>query len=311
MTMSQSEQSVIDAIFAYSDERRSDLSPNKRIAYYTTADTALRIIQNKTFWLRNPQLMNDFEEVLHGRRCLNEVLFEPEVLQAASAAIDAVFPGTYASLTQTWLSLDTTGHDLPFVACLSEIHKDDDRGRLSMWRAYGGDNGVALVMRESMLDLDSAFVNTFHSPVLYGDAGDVKNRVLAIFSKLAAIPDSVNEFGRKALEQALVRALQFAMLSIKHVGFEEEREWRMIHHYVAEADHHQYQSQVVRGNAQVICAINLASHPQLTPNVMFEKVIIGPCMFPEAAAQAFRLALIKGGVDKPEIVISDIPLRHI
>lgn len=40
------------------------------IAHYTTAETALQIIQNRTFWLRNATLMNDYSEIEHGDACL-------------------------------------------------------------------------------------------------------------------------------------------------------------------------------------------------------------------------------------------------
>ncbi len=76
---------VNEAIFAYAEQRRNELKPNKRIAYYTTADTALKIIQNKSFWLRNPQLMNDYEEVLHGRYALRRLLDGMKVVVSSSA----------------------------------------------------------------------------------------------------------------------------------------------------------------------------------------------------------------------------------
>jgi hypothetical protein len=311
MSFTPQQQAINSACFAYFSRRREELQPHTRIAYYTTADTALRIIQNKTFWLRDPRLMNDFGEVVHGQKCLREVLRSPEVVAVAERATDDLFPGFFADLIRTWEEVTASGRAMPFVACLSEIHKDDDRGLLSMWRAYGGNNGVAMVLSDSLLSLDSNFVRTFHSPVLYGGSEDVKRLVLEIFGNLSTIADEVSAAGNEFLKERLMNALLFAMLSIKHVGFAEEREWRMIHHLSDESAHIKYRSEVVRGNAEVVCEVNLASHSALAPGAMFEKVIVGPCAFPESAGQALSLAFEKAGGGIPAIVRSDIPLRHI
>ena len=135
VAFSDAQQTVINACFAYFNRRREELKPKTRIAYYTTSETALRIIQNGTFWLRNPELMNDYQEVVHGQRCLESVLADPDVLAKAAATVDAVFPGFFADLVKSWRGTLSSENTLRFVACLSEIDATDDRGRLSMWRA--------------------------------------------------------------------------------------------------------------------------------------------------------------------------------
>lgn len=310
MNFTAQQWQIIGACFAYFNRRRQQLKPNTRIAYYTTAETALRIIEDQTFWLRNPELMNDYQEVIHGRSCLETVLADPQVVAAAAGSVDQLFPGFFADLVSTWAQSAHSPANLRFVASLSEIDIGDNRGELSMWRAYGGINGVALVMRDALMDLDSNFVNTFHSPVLYGDAGDVKALVLEIFANLAAIGGVVAANGSAFLKDRLLIALEFAMLSIKHVGFKEEREWRMIHHYRDESAHHKYRSRVVRGNAEVVCEINLASHADLVPGTMIEKVLVGPCAFPKSTEMAIRRAFHGLGGNLPLVVASDIPLRH-
>lgn len=311
MTFSEPELEVIGACFAYFQGRREQLKPNTRVAYYTTADTALKIVQEKTFWLRNPQLMNDYAEVVHGQQCLQAVLQDPEVLASASATIDRIYPGFFGDLVTSWVDSLNSNRPMPFVACLSEIHEDNDRGLLSMWRAYGGNNGIALVMRDALLDLDSNFINTFHSPVLYGGAPEVKAEILGILNNLAGASAAVTAAGRGFLKERLLIALEFAMLSIKHVGFSEEKEWRMVHHVCDESPHLKYRSVVVRGGAEVLCELNLGSHEALAPGIIIEKVIVGPCAFPLSTAQAMFLAFQKAGSTIPNIVTSDIPLRHM
>jgi hypothetical protein len=84
----------------------------------------------------------------------------------------------------------------------------------------------------------------------------------------------------------------------------------MIHHYCAESVHLKYKSEVVRGNAEVVCELNLASHPELIPGTVIEKVIVGPCAFPASTAMAIRRAFHGIGGAIPQVVTSDIPLRH-
>jgi hypothetical protein len=310
MTFSPEQLQVINACFAYSERRRQALNPNTRIAYYTTAETALKIIQNRTFWLRNPQLMNDYAEVIHGEQCLQSVMADPEVIAKAADTVDVIFPGFFANLANTWTESNRSGNTLRFVACLSEIDVNDDMGALSMWRAYGGNNGVALVMSNSLLDLDANFINTFHSPVLYGDASRVKELFVEVLQNIFSIQAVVSGVGVPFLKYRLLNALEFAMLSVKHVGFSEEKEWRMIHHLSEESMHLKYRSEVVRGNAEVICEINLNSHPALAPAAMIDKVIVGPCAFPASTAMAIRQAFHSVGGTIPSVVTSDIPLRH-
>ena len=42
---------------------------NRRFAYYTTADTAMKILRSKQIWLRNTAVMNDSSEVDYGFSC--------------------------------------------------------------------------------------------------------------------------------------------------------------------------------------------------------------------------------------------------
>ena len=41
-------------------------SGNRKFAYYTSADTAKKIIQNEEIWFRNATVMNDFSEISYG-----------------------------------------------------------------------------------------------------------------------------------------------------------------------------------------------------------------------------------------------------
>lgn len=302
---------VATACFQYSIKRLDELPPRK-LAYYTTAETALKIIQTKKFWLRNPRLMNDYQEIVHGTQCLHEALTAPDIVSQANATFDPTHPGLFAEILTAWETqkkvYETSN---AFIACLSEIGAADNRGALSMWRAYGGSNGVALILNSEMLNADTTFLNTFHSPVLYGSVPEIKQEISKILNSLAALKGEMSAVGKDFIREKILLALEFAMLSIKHVGFAEEKEWRMIHRWNGENKHLAYEGRVVRGNAEVVCEVDLASDPSLAPNSLFTKIIVGPCLFPDNTAEAIHCAFFNQGLETPEVVKSDIPLRHM
>lgn len=309
--MTDDELAVAAICFRYAIRREKELG-NRRLAYYTSSETALRIIQNKTFWLRNPRLMNDYQEVVHGIECIQNALTDNDITAAADRTINQIFANVFDQIVERWVEtreLYNSTHG--FIACLSEIDADDSRGMLSMWRAYGGSNGVAMILSPSILQSDTEFLNTFCSPVLYGEVDDIKAEIEGILTELHISRSAVEAAGQAFLVDRLVRALEFAMLSIKHVGFVEEREWRMIHRFNGLSDYLSYEGRVVRGNAEVVCEIDLSSEESLAPDKLFEKIIVGPCQFPENTAEALRCAFVNRGMGVPSIAISDIPLRHM
>ncbi len=43
---------------------------DRKFAHYTSAEVAVSILKNKSVWLRNASVMNDFNEIEHGLNCL-------------------------------------------------------------------------------------------------------------------------------------------------------------------------------------------------------------------------------------------------
>jgi hypothetical protein len=111
--------------------------------------------------------------------------------------------------------------------------------------------------------------------------------------------------------------LTLASLCLKHGGFKEEREWRIIH------SPNRHPSALVRASIEVIGGVpqtvykiplNGRPPPDLAeidiPHLL-DRVIIGPSQYFPAMHQAFVLALGAVGVQNPEtrVVISGIPIR--
>jgi hypothetical protein len=111
--------------------------------------------------------------------------------------------------------------------------------------------------------------------------------------------------------------LRFAVLSTKHPGFAEEREWRILYSPTTEPSKHLTKDiQVVGGVPQPIFKIPLRDIPEAgiaaaIPKLL-DRIIIGPTQYPLAQYEAFFELLTEAGVQDPgaKLHISDIPLRR-
>ena len=127
-------------------------SSSPLLAHYTDIATAEQVITNDTIWLSNPLFMNDISEVRFGIIAGVEIFrANPHVFPAAGSdnrlkIIQTAFETAFAK-DRNELSLDS------YVFCFSkhDVETDSD-GRLSMWRAYGGNGeGAAIVLSTAEL----------------------------------------------------------------------------------------------------------------------------------------------------------------
>lgn len=135
--------------------------------HYTTAEAAYKIIANKQVWLRNALLMNDFSEIEHGLNCLQAAWVSSSGVRLQKW-LDGAAPGLREQLVSTF---DAHAYGLKvatFVMSLSEHDDDEDElGRLSMWRAYGGKNGVGLVLNSNVFASATDALKAYSAPVSY------------------------------------------------------------------------------------------------------------------------------------------------
>lgn len=152
-------QEIINKIIykEYLDRVDNLKTKNIRLAHYTSAAVALSIIENKTIWLNNVCYMNDYSEIEIGNRLLMD-FYKNDTGRELREIMDEIHKGCTNTLEQYY---DHQSSRLmnTYAFCLTEHTKEEDEyGRLSMWRAYGLNNGVALVFNTSMF-LEEA-VNT-------------------------------------------------------------------------------------------------------------------------------------------------------
>lgn len=288
-----------------------------RFAYYTTAATALEVLRRREIWMRNTMVMNDYSEVEHGLTCIFEA-YQSEAGRKLKAVLDAEHSGISADfekLFNAWIpgfKRDT------YVACLSEHPPEEDKyGRLSMWRAYGGAAGVALIVNGGVLFRPSDALAAYSSPVAYLSPGALSNELAALAAALEQNNDLLKRLGRDGAKQAMFRMLRFAAVCIKHPAFAEEREWRVVASPALQPSTRiPVEVETIGGIPQKVLKIKLENHPDegligLEPNEFVDRVLIGPCEHAEVIGQAIWRAMEIAGISNAgeKIVYTGIPLR--
>ncbi|MFM7347133.1 MAG: hypothetical protein ACKO1J_17400 [Tagaea sp.] len=185
MELSKEELLKLEEIFTpYAvTQQRQHVGRGYRFVHYTSAEAALKIIKSRRMWLRNVTCMSDYKEVEHGLDLLNQILKQQGnegPFMSAMASVGNGLVNEAIGLFNRWLPI-TRGDT--YIACLSEYWGDihDERGRLSMWRAFGHGPRVAIVLKPPVDTRAADPLNVVFSPVAYLEPNDASS----VFSNVA------------------------------------------------------------------------------------------------------------------------------
>lgn len=299
------------------DKTARAFGSGQRFVHYTSADTALKMFRNREVWMRKSSCMNDFMEIEYGFGCL-------KASTDAHAAdlkriFDGMFPGFNDRLVAAFNGWLPAFRNDTYIACLSEHDVTEHwLGRLSMWRAYGGSAGVAIVMKGDPFLRPSDALKAYSSPVAYFDRSRFDAEFKRFIDGVQANADFVKSLGEQTVFGRVFEVFRSAMLCTKHPGFHEEREWRVIYgpSYV-QSPHIKREVESVGGTPQPICKIPLANIPAegltgIEIPELVERIIIGPTKYPRVIQEAFITLLISIGMTDAanRVVVSEIPLRN-
>ena len=284
--------------------------------HYTNAETAFKLIKNQEIWLRNVAVMNDFREFEHGKECLVKLLDDSEEGQALKNIFNVINPDIFDEVYSNFKNWGPFIKDDFYISCFSEHkNKDDDIGKLSMWRAYGGNAGVAIIFKQDFFSEIYTNYGLDFSSVAYLNADELKQEINHLTTTISSNIEQIKSLPIKDLIFYLFNIFRFSALCNKHVGFDEEKEWRLI--AIASQniknDLISQEIETIRGIPQNILKIRLKgiALDNLVFKDMIHKVIIGPCLYPWTIRSSIATALREIGVTDPEkiIHISNIPLR--
>jgi hypothetical protein len=303
------------------EKRLSLRDSDRKLVHYTSAENALRIISEKAIMLRSTVCMNDHSEVQHGHKLVHKCFMDNDaILQKQFVAVlDEVSGGVAVDAFNLYDAHFNNNVFRTYVSCISEHHAaEDETGRLSMWRAYNqGSAGVAMVLNKAPLFAPAAFVGFFASPVAYLKDHEVRAYIELIIARVSAETEFLKTLQRQQLLNAVFTMLIFSAICIKHHGFEEEREWRII--YLPGLFPSQHMNQVsttIAGVPQIAFKLPLIDIPEkslvgIAIPQFLDGIIIGPTKFPYPIFEVLNDAMTKAGVADAgnKIKISNIPLR--
>ncbi|MEM6933485.1 MAG: DUF2971 domain-containing protein [Pseudomonadota bacterium] len=277
----------------------------------------MSILNGKEIWMRKINCMNDYMEVDHGLSCIKNV-FHSELGGSLRSLIDKIHHDLFGEINEMFSSwVESMKYDT-FITCLSEhLDHEDTLGRLSMWRAYGYPNGVAIVLKGDPLFTPEDEIRAMSAPVAYLHHDGVMEEFEQIRRNISENSEELSKRNRDEIKNRFFNTLYFAALATKHPGFEEEREWRITY------TPRMYPSKIIKksvveihGCPQIVQKIPLVDNPEhkidyVDLSKILDRVIVGP----SNNAWEIREALVDLMQDNDytdpsdKVIVSNIPLR--
>jgi hypothetical protein len=206
-----------------------------------------------------------------------------------------------------------------YITSISEHDaKEDLHGRLSMWRAFGGNTArVALVFDLPWYSEAAQALNLFFSPVAYLAEREAHDAIHETIKNIGAHCDFLRSLDRQLIVGIVFNMLVAGTACVKHEGFREEREWRAIYFpNMMPSPFIQPATEVIGGVPQIIykLPLDVAVAPILADldlSRMFYRLIVGPSPYPWSMYQAFVGALKDANIPDADkrVFISRIPIR--
>ena len=207
------------------------LNSNLNLAYYTSAGTLFSILKYKQLWLRSTMCMNDFQEIRYAyeyvkatlcdndSNILNKYILvlakimnlpEQEVKTKFSELLNNIFGGLY---------LHT------YIMCFSEHDEANfPDGNLQMFNSYGRGNGACVIFdKERLQDLQLPIFK-----VHYLVKEKIRDRIEKLLERLAENSQALCTVEHNDLLNYLKLFFIHLIVTTKHTGFSQEREWRLV-----------------------------------------------------------------------------------
>lgn len=316
-------QVLTDTFYSLTPPLEEEITPDLRFAHYTSAAVAMSIIQAKPedrcLWLRNATEMNDFSEVEFGQGCLERLLGDPECVNRLQEACDAIHPDLFLP-TFTMMGEERRRIKSETYLLSLAVHDcDDTQGKLSMWRAYGGDANVCLVFNTAPFTAPQQAYDVYISSVSYEGYHGFMMLMEKLSDKLEDNRDQLRLLDPELLKMNMKFTLDAIVLSTKHPSFEEEQEWRVIYRPPAPPKAPDVPSRVVNvgGIVQTVYMLPMMNIPDkgvenAELHEILDKIIIGPTPNPPLVREAFVRLLTEAGIEDADkkVVQSNVPLRR-
>lgn len=313
-------------------------NPGFELAHYTSAQALTKILKSRRIYLSDSRYLNDTSEVKFGAALLESTVNGNSGMSLFKALSDI---SPELSKDKVWGEYHLKAHspriaEASFIASFCEHNqaKISDYGKLSMWRYYGREGGVAMILDAKKFGVERFDPwETWTYPVEYVQCSYdwkfpktnwVSKEFLRISQEISANKEALKSFvhenGTAKMTGRIIQTFRLVMLRTKHIAFSEEQEWRAIKtpYFMDAMPAESPKRVVVKNRRQLVAKLQLTDHTKekpdglnLLPENIVKKVLIGPCKNAEEKRTEIIESLIKSGfrnVDE-RVVITHIPLR--
>ena len=288
--------SLEEAMRAARDVLPSDNIPPS-LFHYTTADGLLGILMTSRIWATELRFLNDAQEVIYAQDELASrlrVVENPAIDATHIAHSDAARFGEVFDRYREYVLSELGSPRFPvYVACFCE-----SGDQLSQWRGYGSDHGYAIEVDAA--DLRSAAQEcggTVGGLVRVRYGPDAASEVIEAAVQKVREDTNLGHVGVHAHYMAL--RLTTMLAGVKHPGFSEEREWRLI------IGSEMIDSKIMLRTSLVAVVpyveINL-------PSTTIRSVRVGPGRNTDVRVRGVERLLERVG-SKVQVLSSELPLR--
>jgi hypothetical protein len=200
------------------------------VHHYTDLGTAEKLIRHRNLWRTDARYCNDREEMLHAARAIEAGFNEfkrTSVLARITPAVTLLGPDLSFADTLLNRYVSTFPNLVALICCFCE--GDNSRWTaqdiLSQWRGYGanGKGACASFAASDLLNLAKNTRGMLFQPVLYEE--DPQRRVI---EEIVSVAVADFRKGNPHAVQSGCDALSMVTPLFKHLGFSEEREWRLV-----------------------------------------------------------------------------------
>lgn len=315
-------QALYKLFFKDYESRLTEVLAGKQFAYYTTAVTASHILKKQEVWMRHTSVMNDRSEIIHGYNSLQRAL-DSDSGKRFYRLFDRVRPGLGTRLAAHFANHCQQIIENTYLISLSEHEPHEDNyGRLSMWRTYGEQAGVAIILDAKTLLSQQATLHASMYPVYYMDdlacedpraAGQTMQRILQqLCERLSEHVPLLSQLSDADIQQVFFQKMIHLITCTKHPAFAEEKEWRLI--YIPELDMNKQlpvDIEHIGAIPQKVVKLPLLDDSSIAIKRQLKKILIGPTDYPHVVEEALVVLLQNRGFSAPAQLIqrTNIPLR--
>lgn len=312
-----------DTFFSWGKAREAEVTEDVKFAHYTSAQVAMDILRAKEddrcLWLRNAMLMNDFSEIEYGQSLLRLSLGTEQIRNHMVHVCGEIHDDIIKVFTLLDQEVYAIKRSTYLLSLALHEGKELHQGKLSMWRAYGGDANVCLLLNPQAFMTPQTAYDVSIAPVDYGGPERFLEGLNSLMAGMERNRDLLREVGPEIVSLNFKLALDVMILSTKHPGFEEENEWRLIHRAQLNPMENSPPSKIVsiNGIVQKVFYLPMRNIPEhdvhnADLNSLLHKIIIGPTPNPDLVWEGFVELLTHSGVENPadKVDMCRIPLRR-